>query len=74
MGNAAAAEASKEALQASGRFDEPIVVPIQDAGEFWVAEDYHQNYYQTNSTHYSMYRAGSGRTGFLREVWGDAAH
>ena len=70
----AAAEASKEALQASGRFDEPIVVPIQDAGEFWVAEDYHQNYYQTNSTHYSMYRAGSGRTGFLREVWGDAAH
>jgi peptide methionine sulfoxide reductase MsrA len=39
-----------------------------------VAEDYHQNYYQTNSTHYNMYRSGSGRTGFLREAWGDEAH
>ena len=70
----AIAEASKAALEADGPFDEPIIVPIEDAGPFYVAEDYHQDYYLTNSAHYQMYRRGSGRTGFLREHWGDEAH
>jgi len=65
------AEASKKALAESKRFDEPIVVPIQPAQDFYVAEDYHQNYYKTNSTHYNAYRVGSGRAGFLEKVWGD---
>jgi methionine-S-sulfoxide reductase len=70
----AAAEASKAALEASGRFTSPIVVPIEDAQPFWVAEDYHQDYYRTNASHYNRYREGSGRGPFLRRVWGDAAH
>lgn len=70
----AAAEASRAALQASGRFNEPIVVPIEDASTFWVAEDYHQDYYRTNPERYQRYRRGSGREGFLREHWGDEAH
>lgn len=70
-----AARASRDALEASGRFDEPIVVEIKEASAFYVAEDYHQNYYATNSAHYSRYRVGSGREGFIREHWGDdAAH
>ncbi len=68
----AAAEASRAALEASGVFDEPIVVPIEDAGAFWVAEAYHQNYYQTNAAHYAAYRRGSGRAGFLEQHWGGA--
>jgi peptide-methionine (S)-S-oxide reductase len=68
-----AAEASKAALAASGRFEAPIVVPIVEAGDFWVAEDYHQDYYRTNASHYERYREGSGRAGFLRRVWGDEA-
>jgi methionine-S-sulfoxide reductase len=67
----AIAEASKAALQASGRFDSPIVVPIVDASDFWVAEDYHQNYYRTHESHYLSYRRGSGRHDFLTEAWGN---
>jgi methionine-S-sulfoxide reductase len=66
----ASAEASKAALEASGRFATPLVVPIEDADDFWEAEDYHQDYYRTNPDHYERYREGSGRAGFLRRVWG----
>ncbi len=30
-------------------FSEPIVTAVEPAGEFYVAEDYHQNYYNGNS-------------------------
>jgi len=40
----AAAKASKEKLQASGQYKRPIVTAIVPAGEFWRAEDYHQQY------------------------------
>lgn len=39
-----AARASKEKLEASGRYKRPIVTEITPASEFWVAEDYHQQY------------------------------
>jgi len=39
-----AALASKEALQKSGRFRNPIVTEINPAGEFYMAEEYHQQY------------------------------
>jgi len=65
----AAAEKSKAALQASGRFSAPIIVPIVDAGPFWLAEDYHQDFYKKSPDHYHGYRAGSGRDQFLKKVW-----
>lgn len=40
----AEAEASKAALEASGRFKRPIVTEIVPAGPFYRAEDYHQRY------------------------------
>ncbi|HEX8200458.1 MAG TPA: peptide-methionine (S)-S-oxide reductase MsrA [Isosphaeraceae bacterium] len=40
----AAALASKEALQAGGRFGRPIVTEIVPASTFYRAEDYHQRY------------------------------
>jgi peptide-methionine (S)-S-oxide reductase len=40
----AAAKASKEKLQASGKFLRPIVTEITPAKEFYRAEDYHQQY------------------------------
>jgi peptide-methionine (S)-S-oxide reductase len=40
----AAAEASKSALDASGRFRSPIVTEITAASPFYRAEDYHQQY------------------------------
>lgn len=41
-----AAEASKAALGASGRFSNPVVTAIESAGSYFVAEDYHQKYFQ----------------------------
>lgn len=38
------AEASKEALAASGKWPKPIVTAIVPAGTFWKAEEYHQKY------------------------------
>src|SRR5579885_3629417 len=38
------AEASKEALTASGKLRRPIVTQVVPATEFWRAEEYHQQY------------------------------
>lgn len=40
----AAARASKDKLNSSGMFKRPIVTEITPASEFWMAEDYHQQY------------------------------
>jgi peptide-methionine (S)-S-oxide reductase len=40
----AVAEASKQSLEASGRFGRPIATEITPAGPFWRAEEYHQRY------------------------------
>ena len=42
----AAALASKEAEQASGRQRGDIVTEITPAPEYWLAEDYHQQYFE----------------------------
>lgn len=63
------AEASKQALERSGRFDKPVVTPILPAGPFYEAEDYHQDYHKKNPGHYKRYRKGSGRDDFLEKHW-----
>lgn len=40
----AAAQASRDALAKSGVYRRPIVTEIQPAGNFWRAEEYHQQY------------------------------
>jgi peptide-methionine (S)-S-oxide reductase len=40
----AAAIASKERLEKSGRYRRPIVTEIVPASQFYMAEDYHQQY------------------------------
>lgn len=67
------AEASKKALAESGRFDDPIVTPIRTLESFTAADDYHQDFYKTNSSHYKRYRSGSGRDQFIENVWGHEA-
>jgi peptide methionine sulfoxide reductase msrA/msrB len=64
------AEKSKEDLAKSGRFDKPIVTEIIKATPFYPAEDYHQDFYKKNPRRYESYRAGSGREGYLKRIWG----
>ncbi|GAA0459322.1 peptide-methionine (S)-S-oxide reductase MsrA [Alkalibacillus silvisoli] len=63
------AEQSKQALENSGKFKEPIVVEIREAATFYPAEEEHQDYYKKNSFHYKLYKKGSGREGFIKEHW-----
>lgn len=64
------AEASKQQLGASGRFNKPIVTEITAAGKFYPAEEYHQDYHSKNPVRYWYYRGGSGRDDYLDKVWG----
>lgn len=68
------AEASKQAIERSGKFAKPIVTEITPAGSFYPAEDYHQDYYKKNPLRYTLYRAGSGRDGYIKKTWGGASH
>ena len=79
----AAAEAAKTAAQKA--LGQKIVTPIVDAGPFYKAEAYHQDYYKgrgiiltrrgpkTQANAYKFYRDACGRDKRVRALWGDAA-
>lgn len=65
------AESTRDELERSGRFEKPIVVEIVEAGPFYPAEDYHQDFYLKDPFRYKSYRTGSGRDRFIERTWGD---
>ncbi len=65
----ALAEQSKSRMDASGRYDKPVVTPILPAREFFRAEEYHQDYYRKNPLRYKFYRFNSGRDQYLKRIW-----
>jgi peptide-methionine (S)-S-oxide reductase len=67
------AEESKRALQKSKPFKGAIVTEITKAGQFYKAEEYHQNYYLKNPIRYKFYKYNCGRDQRLKELWGSLA-
>ncbi|QSP95746.1 peptide-methionine (R)-S-oxide reductase MsrB [Marinobacter salinisoli] len=65
------AEAAKAELQASGVYDDPVVIEIVPLNNFYDAEEYHQDYYEKNPIRYNFYTFNSGRYQFIESVYGE---
>ncbi|UCG00130.1 MAG: peptide-methionine (S)-S-oxide reductase MsrA [Spirochaetaceae bacterium] len=66
------AERSKAILERSGRLSRSIATEIVALnGNFYSAEDYHQDYYIKNPLRYKYYRTACGRDRRLEQLWGD---
>lgn len=78
-----AAEAA--VAEAEAALGQRVVTPVLEAGTFWMAEAYHQDYYKSSeivltragpkkkSNAYKFYREACGRDARLRELWGAEA-
>ena len=64
------AEASRDALAASGKLPGPIATTIEPAAKFYAAEEYHQDFDQKNVERYKQYVTGCGRKQRLEQLWG----
>lgn len=64
------AEASRQAVEQSKRFTEPIVTQIMMAAKFYAAEEYHQDFYKKNPARYKFYKYTCGRAQRLEQLWG----
>ena len=62
------AEASKQQVEAELKV--PIYTQIAQAGPFYAAEEYHQDFYLKNPTKYKFYRWNCGRDQRLEKLWG----
>ena len=52
---------------------EKISVELKSKGQFWLAEEYHQNFAERNELKYKLYRFTCGRDQKLDKLWGDNA-
>lgn len=63
------AETVKRKLADTGIFKKSIVTDILPLNAFYMAEEYHQDYYKKNPVRYNNYRSRSGRDPFLKRTW-----
>lgn len=77
--------AAQAKAEAEAQLGQKVVTPVLDAGPFYPAEAYHQDYYKGDSlvltrfgpkrqhTAYKLYRNSCGRDARVKQLWGDAA-
>ena len=65
------ADKSKKDMDESGKFDKPIVTEVRALTNFYVAEEYHQDYAQKRTRRYQLYVKASGRKGYIKDTWGE---
>ncbi len=63
---------SREKLGESGRYQKPIVTSIEKAKPFYVAEEYHQDFYKKEPERYET--SSFLRKNYIDKVWGDKSN
>ena len=64
-----AAQDSKAELEKSGKVRK-VYTQVERAKPFYLAEEYHQDYYKKNPLRYSYYKTSCGREKRLKALWG----
>jgi len=79
------ATAERAVAEAKAVLGTKVVTPVKAANRFWIAEDYHQDYYKgtgiiltragpkKQANAYKFYRESCGRDARVRALWGSAA-
>lgn len=58
--------AQESILNLERQYNKKIATKLLDAGEFYEAEEYHQDYHKKNINHYNIYYKQSGRYNFVK--------
>ncbi len=65
--------ASERRIEQEKPFADALKVELIAASEFYLAEDYHQDYYRKNPLRYNFYRYSCGRDARVEALWGEAS-
>ena len=64
------AKISTAHIEKNKPFKAPLKVELIKASTFYLAEEYHQDYYKKNPVRYKFYRYSCGRDSRVEELWG----
>lgn len=66
------AEGSKQTVEQTKSFPDPVSTEVTASSVFYPAEDYHQDFYKKNPIRYKFYKWNCGRPQRLEALWGKA--